>query len=397
MRCKGCGNSVSVLENMCPLCGKDQTGVDAGKGFNGYPGQRKTGYLHVAESAEIDVDMRSKPVYGWSLYNTGVPLVERIEVANRSSRDVYDLILTTELVPDYGRPWVQKIEALRRGERISFPAPFLPLYRSKFLSLRESDEAWLSTEVASRTGLLRSRVVPVRVLAYNEWSYDTSAPDSLAGFVLPNSDTVTDIIRQAGYRLPELSGSHSFDGYQSGGPAKVEAMVHAIYDELGKGLKLRYMNPPASFEEGSQKILLPDAIVRAGRGSCLDLALCFAACIERIGLYPVVFLVPGHALLGVWMTSEGFLDFRTGDSGRPRSEGLSEGKDLSGFVGERYKKYVQLIADGVILPLNSVTFTEGKGFHECKEEGRKLSLGADSFDAIVDIVMVRQMVKPLPV
>ena len=70
---------------------------------------------------------------------------------------------------------------------------------------------------------------------------------------------------------------------------------------------------------------------------------------------------------------------------------------LSRFIGERYKKYVQLVKDGVIMPLNSITFTGDRSFEACREEGKSHCLGADSFEAIVDVSHARDRVKPLPV
>jgi hypothetical protein len=66
-------------------------------------------------------------------------------------------------------------------------------------------------------------------------------------------------------------------------------------------LGLRYISPPASFENTGQKIRFPSDIVGQRFGTCLELALLFAACCEQAGLHPLVLMHEGHAYAGCWL------------------------------------------------------------------------------------------------
>ena len=52
----------------------------------------------------------------------------------------------------------------------------------------------------------------------------------------------------------------------------------------------------------SQRIRTPSEIVAGGFGTCIDLALLFASCLEAVEIYPVVFLLNDHAFPGYWRT-----------------------------------------------------------------------------------------------
>jgi hypothetical protein len=374
----------------------DLTRVDIGRKHGHSPVHGKTAGAYGAAPADFDVKVERHGPYSMALFNAGEPLVRRIEVKNNSLEAIHNLVITVELLPDYGRRWDKWIGTMGPKERVVFETVEVPLYVERLLSVRETEKAWLMTEISSNSIVLCSKTMPIPVLAFNEWTFQPASPESLAGYVLPNSPAVEEIIGKAGPYLSGLRGDDAFDGYQAGDRTKLEDMVHAIYLVMQKGLNLKYINPPASFENESQKILVPGAIMDMGRGSCLDLALCFAGCLERIGLNPVVFLIPGHALLGVWMDSGAFNDFHVRKSGTSNGQGL-ESAALPSFIGERYKKYVQLIRDGAIMPLNSITFTGERGFDACKEEGRSFCLKADTFEAVVDVSDARGRVKPLPV
>ena len=306
MLCRGCGSQISILNNECPVCALDLMAVDMGRGYGRPRTAPKTAPASGARPADLEVIVERHGPCSIALYNAGEPLADRIEVKNNSLKEMHNLVLTVELLPDYGKPWEKRIGTMRAKESVAFETVDAPLYGERLLSVKETERAWLSARVTSDSLVLFEKMTPVSVLAFNEWTFQSLAPESLAGYVLPNSPAIGEIIGKAGPYFSELCRDDSFDGYQSGDRAKVEAMVHAIYLSLQKGLGLKYVNPPASFENASQKILLPGGIVDMGRGSCLDLALCFAGCLERIGLYPIIFLIPGHALLGVWMDSRHF-------------------------------------------------------------------------------------------
>jgi hypothetical protein len=56
-----------------------------------------------------------------------------------------------------------------------------------------------------------------------------------------------------------------------------------------------YINPPPTFTEKSQRLRTPSDIVMGKRGTCIDLTLLLAACLEYAEIYPVLFLLKDHA------------------------------------------------------------------------------------------------------
>ncbi len=43
-------------------------------------------------------------------------------------------------------------------------------------------------------------------------------------------------------------------------------------------------------------------------GTCMDLTLLYAACLEGMGLHPVMVMMKGHIFAGVWLVEESFSD-----------------------------------------------------------------------------------------
>src|SRR5262249_54561457 len=97
-----------------------------------------------------------------------------------------------------------------------------------------------------------------------------------------------------------------FDGYQDS-PPQVDRQVQAIWTALVNEYRLQYINPPPAYSARTQRLRTPTEIVKSNSGTCIDLALLLASCLEYIGVYPVIVLLVDHAFVGYWR-SEGAHD-----------------------------------------------------------------------------------------
>ena len=65
------------------------------------------------------------------------------------------------------------------------------------------------------------------------------------------------------------------------------------------GLGLHYAEPPASWGHG-QKVRSPADVVSGRVATCLDSTVLVAACLEHVGVTPVLWVTLDHAFLGYW-------------------------------------------------------------------------------------------------
>ncbi|MDN5765767.1 MAG: DUF4011 domain-containing protein [Humibacillus sp.] len=140
----------------------------------------------------------------------------------------------------------------------------------------------------------------VDVLAGMQWVADPLglALEMLAAHVMPNSPEIADVLTGASAGLAAGTGSPSLQGYQSG-PERVDAIVKAVYEEL-QSRSIRYAQPPASWGENGQQVRTPAEVIGQQIGTCLDLVVVAAACLEQAGIRPLLWVVEGHAFLGYW-------------------------------------------------------------------------------------------------
>jgi hypothetical protein len=148
---------------------------------------------------------------------------------------------------------------------------------------------------------------PITVLPYNQMIWDDkeySYYPLLACFITPNDSGVAEVIRKAKPYLKTFTGETDFSGYQGRDASYVLYQVKALYEALRNDFRLSYLSTPPRFGKGPQSILLPSEVLKQEAGCCIDLAVLFASCIERIGIDPIIFLVEQHAFPGFFVQED---------------------------------------------------------------------------------------------
>lgn len=235
----------------------------------------------------------------YAFQQNAIPVVKELRFRNDlTSRKNLILRVTTE--PAFAEPVELRLQGIdANGEYCVAPLD-LKLSHDFLAGLNEKVSGWLKVEVLEGDSSVCSRTEPISLLARNEWCGLVSLPEILAAFILPNDSAVMTILSRAAELLREHTGRAALNGYQDKSHKRAWEQVAAIYKAIGE-LGLRYIAPPASFENTGQKVRTPSDILTQRFATCLDLSLLFAACYEQAGLHPLVIMHDGHAYAGCWL------------------------------------------------------------------------------------------------
>jgi hypothetical protein len=243
--------------------------------------------------------------------------------------------------------------------------------------VKEAETAYLRIEIKTDERVLFSESREITVHAANEWRIGNNEyPEgayTLSLFVTPNSPSVDNILSSASDILERLGYKVSFEGYQSHSKERIYEIAGAIYLALKDELKIKYIVPPASFEKTGQKIRSASQILMHERGTCLDLAVLLASCLEAAGLNPVLFLIPGHAFSGLWTTD------------RSTKEKMSTSTVMIN----------ELVDTEAILPIEATAFTSNHSFEDSVSIASAKIKKNDEL-AMIDVVSCRlHGIKPM--
>jgi hypothetical protein len=291
----------------------------------------------------------------------------------------------------------------------------LPLVAGFFRQLRESVHTTLAVEVRCDGHSIHRDSYRVTLLPADEWTDDDADRQWLPSFVLPRDPVVQRIIEAAPDYLRALAddSSRGFDGYQrlaadgrDEGSA-VDLQVRAIWSALLYETPLSYINPPPTYTPGAQRVRTPGQMFAGRHGTCLDLALLFAACLEYIGLMPVIFLIQGHAFPGYWRSEQAWsrwLRIGTGNetddplqADQPSASSVPRLANRWVFGRDTFPEIVPLLNDGGLVPIETTELTKRGSFAGALDLGfRNLATGWN-FDALIDLQSARAAnVTPLP-
>jgi hypothetical protein len=368
----------------------------------------------VVTEADIQIQVRPVKNLNYSLLHNRRSIFERFQLLAPPASLPIDLDISINLCCGE-----QSFPAQLRRKVLESPANFrediyLPLLAPMLRGRREGISSTLAVEIRVRTGLIFAEVYPIRLLPADEWTDSDEDRRWLPSFILPRDPAVQQVIEAAQRYLRSLADDRSagFDGYQrvtavDDPDGIVDLQVRALWSALLYEHPSSYINPPPTYTPAAQRIRTPSQILEERRGTCLDLALLFAASLEYLGLMPVMFLIHGHAFPGYWRSPAARDTFRgfgnVGHSLREEvttqtassSRTLQEGWMITSSEG--LAEISRAIQSGGLVPIETTEITRSGSFVSALDIGMKNLITQWSFDAMVDIQTARDyLVTPLP-
>jgi CHAT domain len=296
----------------------------------------------------------------------------------------------------------------------------LPLISDLQRSLRHTVQTNLMVKIEHKGECRYQETFPVQLLAIDEWRDDGGARDLLPSFVLPDDPAVPPTINAAQRYLRTLldTAETGFTGYQNSldgprpeqvkcGEKVIDPQVRALWAALSQDNEIRYVNQPPTYTFSSQRIRTPSAVISERHGTCIDLAVLLAACLEYVDICAVLFLLRGHAMTGYWRTQSAREHFvvsglaRSMSSGRYLPGGTSAGGTGAGWSFDpSYSAVIrEMIEDGELVPVETTFLAKGRGFAAACDAGRDRLLKQESpLDALLDVRSARRFsITPLPI
>ncbi|MBQ6568645.1 MAG: DUF3320 domain-containing protein [Clostridia bacterium] len=334
-----------------------------------------------AEPSEQWKDVQAQfdfvPVINYALWQNRVPAVKSAVIVNNSEKTIENAQLTVECDPPVCKPFSLHIDIIPAGSTYSVKEVGLVPDSGYLAGLTEKVTGTFTVKLICGGELVCAQQAQTTALAFDQWHGYGMYPELLTSFVTPNYPDIAKINLRASQLLEVWTGDPSLDGYQTMDANRVLKQAAAIYGALQE-LNIVYAVPPASFESSGQRVRLCGTVIEQRLGTCLDLTLLYASCLEAAGLHPLLILKPGHIFAGVWLEDLSF----------PEAV-----QDDPTFLTKRLAEGIDQIA-----VVECTLFTAGKkaSFDEAAQAARKQL--SEPIELFIDVNRARLSgILPLPV
>lgn len=244
-------------------------------------------------------------VINFAMQQNYVPVFRSLLITNKTEEPLENVTLKITFEPEFAHPFETAIPRLMPSEPCEI-SPVKIILKAEYLaSLTEKMTGSALIEAFCGEECIFSQRQETELLAYDQWTGSLIMPEIISAFVTPNHPKIQEVIGKASMYLNKWCGSPSITGYQTRNPNIVKQQAAAVYAALQE-LNIAYSMPPASYEQIGQRLRLPDAVIDQKCGTCIDLTLLFAACLERMGINPIIVFTTGHAFGGFWLEEETF-------------------------------------------------------------------------------------------
>jgi hypothetical protein len=249
------------------------------------------------------------PAINYALNHCGTPVLTNITVLNIGEKRSKEFSLTFS-VPEYSHDVVIRIPPIDPCKIFEANNPAFTFKQERLELL--TDRVITRLEVKTKERLLFKK--NIWALGFYEWPYEPNFSRTLACFVQPGNPVVRNITSGAESFLEKITGTASFSDFEYiQHSASVNTILEALYNCIKDRYQIKYADPPISYELRSQVIRPPHEVVfdnetRKGIGTCVDLAILMASCLESLKLKPIIIVIKKndweqHAMAGCWETN----------------------------------------------------------------------------------------------
>jgi hypothetical protein len=196
-----------------------------------------------------------------------------ITLSNTGDEQLENLKILVESDPETALAGGINVSVLEKGEEITTNNPLIRHSWDFFRTVNEKIIGRILIEVFNADGVsLGKAESELEIVPENVWLGQRAPLELVASHIMPNSNTIQEIVKRTSELIKEKTRSSALNGYQSKDKQGVYQMAQAIYHAL-REQKITYSEPPASFEETGQKVGTPEKVVQDGLATCLDISL----------------------------------------------------------------------------------------------------------------------------
>ncbi len=243
----------------------------------------------------------------YMFFHCGLRLMNTLHLKNLGNENSVPFNITIQ-IDNYSMPCNLEVPSLEPMEtrNIQPPAFRLLFDRLKGVVGRETVKLRASianAEVSCFTGNLT-------LLSTLDWGFKLFRPETISAYILPRNPIIQGIVLEAqeNFRINFRQLINESTEDEKGEARK--KVIATLYNYLKDVRSIYYENPYIT--DNFQKIKLPHNIFYPdrnnllGKGTCIDLTLLMAGCLENVGLNPLIIFagnengVPIHAFLGCW-------------------------------------------------------------------------------------------------
>lgn len=238
----------------------------------------------------------------YALFHNRIPVCQAVEITNVSERPVegVKVVCSGEFISPYENIITGRINP---GETIRISPFSISPASSKLAAITERVVTDFKLSVTSEEETIGEKICEIELMPYDHWTGTTILPQTLASFITPNHPSINGIVVKSAEILKKLTGSSSFNAYQSGDSNVVRQQVAAVFAAI-HSLGIVYRGTPASYEAVGQRITMPDQVITSKTANCIELTLLMASVLEAIGINTTIIIQSGHAYLGVWLVDD---------------------------------------------------------------------------------------------
>ncbi|MBR2593376.1 MAG: DUF3320 domain-containing protein [Firmicutes bacterium] len=254
---------------------------------------------------KISLNAEIQNCINFPVSQTNIPLVKRVRISNLTYENLENLTLVIKTDPVISEDFSAPINYISADSSIEVSPVAIKMDLQKLLSIKEKIEGKISFTVLENDEVIFESSEELTILSFRQWTGVYMLPELICAYIVSTGMEIESVIMNSGMELNQISGSPYFRGYDTDNPEYVKSQMKAIFNTLFHNHIAFDENEP-NYEDMGITIRFPTEVLKHGAGNILDMSLLYSACLEKIGLHPILIFFREKVIVGCWLEKENF-------------------------------------------------------------------------------------------
>ncbi len=258
----------------------------------------------------ISINLEIEKEFSYVLYHTDARLkietytkltsysfIRALSIKNNTDLEYTNLTLELSFSNKAFHTYDMHINSINKNEEKDLSIPFIIVDNKMLEDIVEPTPAFIKVILKNNELIINELEIPFNILPISQLRLDANESFDyrlFAKLITPNCNKVKQITIDS-----EAILDRSIIAYQNRDRNKRLEEVESIYKAL-HNYGIIYQNPPAKRYD-IQRVRMPYEVLNDRKGTCLDLSILYAACLEEVGFNPIVLFLDTHALVGLFL------------------------------------------------------------------------------------------------
>ena len=249
---------------------------------------------------KIIVEGQISSIMSFAIHQNQVPVIRNLVITNKTKSILSDIKIKISVTPEFAYIYESVIDILDCERAVEINPVDIKINSDYLFQLTENVEGNIHIELYEKSEKIFEMNREIMLLSYDEYQGVLIMPEIISSFIVDEHPKIAEITQKAKKRLSVWISNKEFSGYNTDKFDEILTQMSAVYSQL-QSENIVCDPERLNLENIGIRARKANTVLEEKHANSLEFSLLYAACLEHIGLNPIIVMMKDIVICGCWL------------------------------------------------------------------------------------------------